>query len=54
MSGPVLARPLAAAMYELQAERPTDTNAKNLTVVIETVKGYEREYKAIDDAKKNN
>lgn len=45
---------IAAAMYELQSERPTDTNAKNLTVVIETVKGYEREYKAIDDAKKNN
>lgn len=45
---------IAAAMYEVQAERPTDSNAKNLTVVIETVKGYEREYRAIEEAKKNN
>lgn len=45
---------VAAAMDELQVERPVDTNAKNITIVLETVKGYEREWKAIRDAQKVN
>lgn len=45
---------IAAAMDEAQAERPVDANLKNLTIVLETVKAYEREWKAIRDAQKVN
>lgn len=45
---------IAAAMDELQVERPVEANVKNLTIVLETVKAYEREWKAIRDAQKVN
>lgn len=43
---------IAAAMDELQAERPDATNQKNVEIVIETLKAYEREFRAIEAAKK--
>lgn len=39
-------------MSELQAERPTEANGKNIGIVIETLKAYEREHRAILEAQK--
>lgn len=43
---------IAANMQELQSERPTDVNGKNLEIVLDTLKMYEREFIAVKQAQK--
>jgi hypothetical protein len=43
---------VARAMNDMQRERPDDLNRKNLTIVLDQLRGWEREFEAVRNIKR--